>query len=61
MTKYSWSKLNLRRDRDNRILLNRWGKPEDVANVALFLGSDLASYITGQNICVDGGWSIKGL
>ena len=61
MTKLSWSKLNLRRDRNNRILLNRWGKPEDVANVALFLGSDLASYITGQNICVDGGWSIKGL
>tara|TARA_B100000941_G_C28497508_1_gene551900 strand:- start:155 stop:913 length:759 start_codon:yes stop_codon:yes gene_type:complete len=61
MTKFSWSKLNLRKKRDNRILLNRWGKPEDVANVALFLGSDLASYITGQNICVDGGWSIKGL
>jgi len=61
MTKHSWSKLNLRRERDNRILLNRWGKPEDVANVALFLGSDLASYITGQSICVDGGWSIKGL
>ncbi len=61
MTKISWSKLNLRKERNSRILLKRWGKPKDVANLALFLGSDLAGYITGQNICVDGGWSIKGL
>ncbi len=61
MTKVSWSKIKLRRKRDNRIMLNRWGKPDDVANAALFLASDLASYITGQNICVDGGWSVKGL
>ena len=61
MTKVSWSKPNLRKERDRRILLNRWGKPKDIANLALFLGSDLAEYITGQNICVDGGWSVKGL
>ena len=41
--------------RNSRILLNRWGMPKDIANLALFLGSDLAEYITGQNICVDGG------
>ena len=61
MTKVSWSKPNLRKERDRRILLNRWGEPKDIANLALFLGSDLAEYITGQNICVDGGWSVKGL
>lgn len=61
MTKFSWSKPILRKERNSRILLNRWGKPEDVANLALFLGSDLAVYITGQNIFVDGGWSVKGL
>jgi NAD(P)-dependent dehydrogenase (short-subunit alcohol dehydrogenase family) len=61
MTKVSWSKLNLRKKRNSRILLNRWGKPKDVANLALFLGSDLAGYITGQNIFVDGGWSVKGI
>ena len=61
MTKVSWSKLNLRKERNSRILLNRWGKPKDVANLALFLGSDLAGYITGQNIFVDGGWSVKGI
>lgn len=37
------------------IPLKRAGKPEDVANTALFLASDAASYITGQVIQVDGG------
>ena len=35
--------------------LGRLGTPEDIANLALFLLSDLASYITGQSIYVDGG------
>lgn len=35
--------------------LGRQGKPEEVANAILFLGSDMASFITGQNIVVDGG------
>ena len=39
----------------DRIPLNRLGEPQDVANAALFLASDLASYITGQVITVDGG------
>lgn len=37
------------------IPLKRGGTPEDVANLALFLASDLSSYITGQTINVDGG------
>ena len=36
-------------------VLNRIGKPEDIANVALFLVSDEASFITGQTLYVDGG------
>ncbi|UCH05419.1 MAG: SDR family oxidoreductase [Candidatus Thorarchaeota archaeon] len=36
-------------------LLNRVGKPEDVAKTILFLASDDASYITGETIVVDGG------
>jgi NAD(P)-dependent dehydrogenase (short-subunit alcohol dehydrogenase family) len=34
----------------------RLGRPMDVANAALFLASDEASYITGENLMVDGGW-----
>ncbi len=37
------------------IVLGRFGTPEDVANVALFLSSDMASYITGEVIHVNGG------
>ena len=37
------------------IPLKRGGKPEDVANLCLFLSSDLSSFITGQVINVDGG------
>lgn len=40
--------------------LGRLGKPEDVANVVAFLASDEASFITGQLIVVDGGFSITG-
>jgi glucose 1-dehydrogenase len=34
----------------------RLGRPEDVAGAALFLASDMATYITGVNLLVDGGW-----
>ena len=37
------------------IPLKRGGKPEDVADACVFLGSDMSSYITGQVIQVDGG------
>jgi len=42
-------------ERISEIPLSRFGKPEDVANAALYLASDEASYITGQVININGG------
>lgn len=41
------------------IPLKRWGTPADIANTVVFLASDKASYITGQTIVVDGGWTLR--
>jgi meso-butanediol dehydrogenase / (S,S)-butanediol dehydrogenase / diacetyl reductase len=42
------------------MLIERIGEPEDVAASALFLASEEASYITGHNLVVDGGWQASG-
>lgn len=39
-----------------QIPLNRFGEPEEIASVILFLCSDLSSYVTGQTLHVNGGW-----
>jgi 2-deoxy-D-gluconate 3-dehydrogenase len=58
MTQGYFSQEPVRRYLLERIPLNRLGKPEDIAHMAVFLASDYADYIIGQTIFVDGGWTI---
>ena len=43
----------------DRIPLKKFGKPEDIGKMILFLSSDEASYITGQTFYIDGGISLN--
>jgi NAD(P)-dependent dehydrogenase (short-subunit alcohol dehydrogenase family) len=44
-----------------RVPLNRLAAPAEIARVVRFLASDDASYVTGQTVVVDGGWTIQGI
>lgn len=41
---------------ESKVPLGRFGQPDEISKVVLFLASDLNTYITGQNIIVDGGY-----
>ena len=44
---------------NKKVLLKRFGKYDDIIGAVIFLSSNLSNYITGQNIIIDGGYSIN--
>ncbi len=48
----------LMKQRSANVPIGRKGTPEDIARAVLFLVSEASSYVTGQNIAVDGGWTL---
>lgn len=61
MTIKSYKDKELYNERLKRIMIKRWGKPEDLIGPAIFLASDASSYVTGIDLFVDGGWTANGL
>lgn len=59
MTREKYSHPEIYQALIKRLPLSRRGTGEDIANLTTFLSSDAASYITGQQIAVDGGWLLQ--
>lgn len=61
MTQKSYEDEKTRRDRESHTFLGRWGKSSDLVGTCIYLASPASSYVTGQDIYVDGGWTANGL
>jgi NAD(P)-dependent dehydrogenase (short-subunit alcohol dehydrogenase family) len=61
MTEASYADPEKNAERVSRMMIPRWGEPHEVAGAAVYLASPAASYVTGIDLFVDGGWTAKGL
>jgi len=59
MTAANWSDPALRAQVEASIPMGRYGRPEEIAEVILFLASEATSFVTGQLWCVDGGYTTR--
>jgi NAD(P)-dependent dehydrogenase (short-subunit alcohol dehydrogenase family) len=61
MTKASYDDKDKYDERLKRMIIPRWGIPEDLIGASIFLASKSSSYINATDIVIDGGWTSKGL
>ena len=61
MTKDSQTDPVLYQERLDRMIIQRWGRTEDIVGAAIYLASNASSYVTGIDLIIDGGWTAKGL
>ena len=61
MTDESYRNKSLNEERRKKMIIDRWGNVKDIVGGVIFLASDASSYITGSDLVIDGGWTIKGL
>jgi NAD(P)-dependent dehydrogenase (short-subunit alcohol dehydrogenase family) len=61
MNKKSYENPEKRELRENKTMLGKWGKMDQLIGPILFLSSNASSYVTGQDIYIDGGWTANGL
>ena len=61
MTAGSYADPAQREARIARMVIARYGEPEDLVGAAIYLASPASAYVTGIDLFVDGGWTAKGL